>query len=658
METEKATRINYVTLILGIASAIIPLIEVSTLLDGTLLPRNIFLNVINVLLILPLLFQRGGINFQQIKWAIPLFLLAAIYGISIFQSLSQADTTLWFTKTFTYATFFFVLVKHQFEGNILWRKLTLFLFISFALSISLMFFDISTVQDISFLKKSPNLHQIRGPFNHKNLFSSFLLLLLATICFQTFNQRKYLIFTLLAIAIFLVSIVFLQSKAVILSIVIGFGVLFFPWIFGFSKKYKRKLLAIFGLITTLVIVLVLYKFENIKDIVFTGSLEERYYVWQNTFEMIKEHPVLGVGGGNFQIYFPKYGLEEFTYLNKEIALGYETFQRPHNDFLWIFSETGFIGIFVYLFFIGSILVYSIKKSSSKGLKNRNKYFVFVLFLIAYIVIAIFDFPWERSEHQMMFLLFLTQVLPTNSAKSKSTPKKNNKVIIVILLALVSISAFNIFFLSKRTENEKHSRKVIELHSMSKWNNLIREVTQIDTKFYAINNYSIPVVWYKGVAEYATQKHKKALLSFKNAYELNPYQVHVINNLAGSKLENGHFNEAISYYDEALTINPSHREILLNKSIAYFQNDSIEKSFQIFMEIDFDNKWSQLYNQAFSVVFNKYLKNKIENNPDKDVRSWENIIKSDSLKQSIIYEYHHNNQDWRDLLEIYNFLELE
>lgn len=658
MKTEAATRINYVTLILGIAIAIIPLVEISSLLDGTLLPRNIFLNIINVLLILPLLFQSGSINFKQIKWSVPLFALAALYGISIFYSLSQADATLWFTKTFTYATFFFVLVKHNFEGNILWRKLNLFLFIAFALSVSLMLIDISAIQDIGFLKKSPSLHQLQGPFNHKNLFSSFLLLLLATICFQSINQKKSFIFTILAIVIFLISIVFLQSKAVILSIVLGCGLLFIPWVIGFSKKHKRKLLALFSLMTILVIALVIYKFENIKEIVFTGSLEERYYVWQNTLEMIKEHPVLGVGGGNFQIYFPKYGLEEFTYLNKEIALGYETFQRPHNDFLWIFSETGLIGILIYLFFIASIAVYALRKVISKDLNSRNKHFVFLLFLIAYIVVAFFDFPWERSEHQMMFLLFLTQVLPTKNLKAKNKAKKHKKGIIAILLIIISITSFNIFFLSERTKYEKHSRKVVELHSISNWNNLIREVVQIDTKIYSINNFSIPVVWYKGVAEYATQKHDKALLSFKDAYALNPYQVHVINNLAGSKLENGHFNEAILYYDEALSINPAHREILLNKSIAYFQKDSIEKSFQIFMEIDYDNEWSQTYNQAFSVIFNKYLKTKIENNQDQDIRSWENIIKSDSLKKSIVYEYHHNDKDWNELLNIYNFIELD
>ena len=208
------------------------------------------------------------------------------------------------------------------------------------------------------------------------------------------------------------------------------------------------------------------------------------------------------------------------------------------------------------------------------------------------------------------------------------------------------------------QNEKLSRNVVEYHSQNKLQAMAKEVEKINLKVYTLNNYSIPVVWYKGVAQYANQEQEEALASFLQAYTESPYQIHVLNNVAGAYLANNNFEEAINYYNKALEINPIHREILLNKSIAHFQKENIEQAFVVFMEIDYNPNWSDLYNQAFRVIFNAYLKDKIDNSVDTDIRSWENIIKSDSLKESIIYEYHHNDRDWRDLLDIYNFLELK
>ena len=80
-------------------------------------------------------------------------------------------------------------------------------------------------------------------------------------------------------------------------------------------------------------------------------------MWENSGEMIKENFVFGVGAGNWQVYFPKYGFDKFSV--NEIKNGLTTYQRPHNDFLWILCETGIIGIlaFVSIFIIISFLIY-------------------------------------------------------------------------------------------------------------------------------------------------------------------------------------------------------------------------------------------------------------------------------------------------------------
>src|SRR5690554_8062884 len=114
-------------------------------------------------------------------------------------------------------------------------------------------------------------------------------------------------------------------------------------------------------------------------------------------KMIQEFPLTGVGGGNWQLLFPKYGLNSFHLINEKIHLGYQTFQRPHNDFLWVFAEAGILGLiaFVSIFATGFLGVYQ-SFNQSNDFRGKIIPLLFGLGIVAYLVISIFDF---RSEER-------------------------------------------------------------------------------------------------------------------------------------------------------------------------------------------------------------------------------------------------------------------
>ena len=63
---------------------------------------------------------------------------------------------------------------------------------------------------------------------------------------------------------------------------------------------------------------------------------ERVYIWESTWNMIKAHPLVGVGMGNFPFVYEKYMVKEATILNPSFA---------HNIFFQIWAEGGLLPLF-------------------------------------------------------------------------------------------------------------------------------------------------------------------------------------------------------------------------------------------------------------------------------------------------------------------------
>ena len=653
--------LNLETCVLCFAIVVVPFVLSTNLLDERLLPRQMLLTIVSGVLWVIFLFRRKHveINLKLLRWTIPLLLMFVIYGLSAYNALLFSDAYHWWLKVGLYGSFFVVVLILIQNSKIRFQFLPFAVVLSIVLS-SILFLNELNQPELVNGRSSDGaefLYDINGAFGHKNLFSSYILLGLPFIFYWLIFGNKWLKgLSLLCLLLCLVIVVYLQSKAVILGVLLAGLLVLFPLLKLLKKNNAKIFKWTLGciIVGALLVAGIVFSQKDKFALLFqTNTIQERMVVWENTTQMIKEHPLGGVGGGNFQIFFPKYGLEEFEGINKRAALGNHTFQRPHNDYLWILSEAGifaFIAYFAFfvMVFYSRIRLYLKQKNYSEKLFSLTLIFT----VISYSVMAFFDFPWERSEHQMIFLIIAAfAVSPQNLTNKKiSIPLK-----IVISFVFLIFLSFVFVNIKDRMKGEKHARIIVQSHAGGNWNLMINEAQKCEKLPYEINNLSIPIQWYKGIGQFTLGNIEAAHRSFLKAYEVNPYQIYVNNNLAGTYLKTGDFDKAIEHYNKALEIYPRHPEVLLNKSIANYQKGKLNRAFEIFMEIDYDNSWSQMYNQAFPILFNEYLQKKIEDHPESQFHtSWKNIQKSDSIKKAIIYEYHHNDKDWRNLLDIYNY----
>ncbi len=77
------------------------------------------------------------------------------------------------------------------------------------------------------------------------------------------------------------------------------------------------------------------------------AVQSRWIIWQGTFRMFHDHPLLGVGVGMFSRRFPEYRAPELVkYHDEEVRI-----VHAHNEYLEILAEMGLIGLCSFLAFL-------------------------------------------------------------------------------------------------------------------------------------------------------------------------------------------------------------------------------------------------------------------------------------------------------------------
>jgi tetratricopeptide (TPR) repeat protein len=114
--------------------------------------------------------------------------------------------------------------------------------------------------------------------------------------------------------------------------------------------------------------------------------------------------------------------------------------------------------------------------------------------------------------------------------------------------------------------------------------MINETTKAENYFYRLDPFSNPVAWYRGVGYFTLDNMDKALECFRQAYAIHPFNIHVLNNLAGTYARKGDYTNAIYYYQEALKISPKFSESLVNLSAVYYNKGDYDKAYKLITSI--------------------------------------------------------------------------
>jgi O-antigen ligase len=567
-------------------------------LDFTLTPRFTALAIL--MLITVLLVHKDNFTWRVDPIMATYFSYVIFCCLSVFWSVNKAEAI--FEASRVALGFFVFACMSQLSGNITARNRI----IQLSVIITLVAVIVGAYQ----LIKSGSLNKedaylVTGISGHKNLFSSFLLLNLFFLWLGTREFKgTWKNLARLGIALCILMLLFLRTRAIAAGITVS---CFFALILYLASLRTLEITrrAVFILTAAALAAANIFYLVILPGLLSEMTAQpgakpgkysaivpdpERVMLWDKTYHLIHKKPFIGTGAGNWQVLFPDATLSG---LYRAEDLNY-TFQRPHNDLLWILSETGLTGFNLFLCFIFLLFFQLIRSHLAKKPGDNKVEAAGALLIIAYLTVSFFDFPKERIEHIIFFNLTLGMLytkIQIAHPLPVTTIKMNPRL---ARLSLSFVALFIIYVGVLRYRGEYHTRKMMDQKFSGNFNAMIRAGKSALSFAYTLDPTSVPVRWYTGNAQAALGNYRQAHKDFLLAHTENPYNRNVLNDLASSLILTGDTAAAINYYNEAARISPRFDEPKLNLAALYIRQNNFAKADHCLRSIYHDSQRRSTY----------------------------------------------------------------
>ncbi|GCD77207.1 hypothetical protein JCM31826_06890 [Thermaurantimonas aggregans] len=554
--------------------------------DPAQLPRQIAIGLLTVLLGF-YFFQRFKNQTFEIHYAgIALFGWWITMAFLIPNALVEVDARVEFIRHGLSVAYFLILFNLLRRKSIDERHLTT-LYSAAAVIISL----VALFQILLLLKKEDILQQmysVQSVIGHKNLVSGALLIVLPWMYYVLrYSDFGYRVLGLAGFWMSLVVIGLLRTRAAWVGLFLSLLLLLpsaIRWLRNSRQlelTYKRIIpfsLAFFTLVGSIYI--------SRHQIIDPTNLNHRLKFWKNSLEMFKENP-LGVGAGNWQFWFPKYGVEG---MNTSVMDGETVLPQPHNDFLWVLTESGIFGFLFFSAFWILVLAtaYSVKKSSQEHLVKRQM-LISLLSIVGYLGFSFFDFPLERPEIQLLILSTAAFVLSKSHKGIIRLPSWTSLIFVGIGLAS-SYSAY------QKLKSEKISVKVLEANARQDARRIIPLAESAISDYFVVDRVGNTMYYYMGLGYMAFQNWPMMKEMYEKALGLTPYHFISMNQMGNYYKAQNDLLMAREWYIKALKIAPRYTAALLNKAEVEhklgYHNDALNT-----LNLVYEPKWEMPQYQA-------------------------------------------------------------
>ena len=360
-------------------------------------------------------------------------------------------------------------------------------------------------------------YHIKAGFAHRNIYAQFLVLTLPVHFVNLFKSDGRLkIMWLVLLFVQLSFCLLLMCRSAWLSLFIS--IYFISGLFILTRIHgdgKKTVFSIFGLLLPFALFFMLKTLPSdsseLGKIVHGlthwhyGSTSKRLDIWAGTLQLIIESPFLGHGLGTWK-------LEILRYISgAEITDGNSIFyQRPHNDFLWIWSESGLFALLAKIV----LFVVVITKLVAQLFKSwRWDGAGLVAMLLIYVVISMLSFPMERPELQYLLMVVLAMSIHSISPNFNRSGFRQKWTLIFI--ALITI-VWSIHVGVARFQGEKLTKRAFIEMKLGDWDKAVVYLDAAENEFYNMDAMSTPLSWYTGMHQYKVDCIIRRFIALKEA----------------------------------------------------------------------------------------------------------------------------------------------
>ncbi|MFH1259390.1 MAG: O-antigen ligase family protein [Elusimicrobiota bacterium] len=413
---------------------------------------------------------------------------------------------------------------------------------NFSFFIYFLLFLISLTQGIIVLGQYYLGQPLLGTFTNPNHLAGYLVCGLV-------SGLGYLLFSKLAkiqkIAVisgcfFLSAVIFLfNSRSALLALILVSLMLLYA-------KFSYR-----GIIGAAIVLLIIFSLLPRQRLASLAKIDlnsvYRVKIWQSALEMVKEHPFLGWGLGNFE-----YGFEKYAYPRTDRLARYGQSTRfAHNEFLQIASELGLPAL---IFFLGAIFILLKRIDQKRRLfSEENKSIILMAGANVAVLLlqGFFEFNLHSPAVALVFVYSSAFALAPWNGEIGSAEFNNFRKIIsgFALAALVCWLAAGLF---NRNNFHLH-RKSGDTYSLLAGEENFRQALTEYKLALADKPNDVFSLFSLGQLFLRKLEYKKAGDYFLQAIRFEPYFLDCWFNLGLSFAGRGDYKKALGYYQQLLKL---------------------------------------------------------------------------------------------------------
>jgi O-antigen ligase len=294
----------------------------------------------------------------------------------------------------------------------------------------------------------------------------------------------------------------------------------------------------------------------------------RKTMWRHTVSMFSESPVFGVGPGNWSVHYPRFDRGD------RVTFGAAP-ERPHNDLLWILSETGLPGLLCYLWLAISVLRRAWGLLQSHSERVRWLAAACLTGLLAITIHSLFSFPKERITPTVFFWVAVGLLYVLEPRQKSSNRKKNLRPVLVVAVILISLQ---ILFTIKVVGFEHEMKHAVSAERRTDW----KGVAGATEKALMFGAFHPEVVHLRGYALNQIGEFESSRGLYTEALHRRPYDIQMLNGMAIACQNLGLDEEAIAHYLRALDTIPDLADVCFNLAGLYARMGNLDEAIQTFL----------------------------------------------------------------------------
>ncbi len=585
------------------------------------LPKRFVFQLLAALIFLYAVVQtirKGEFSFQKNPLIVPVLLFAFWSLLSLFNSMNiQVSLRYYFLFLPQIALFFLTiyLISHAdlpsplsppARGGEIKREMMIEKIINILIIVStisaiigiLQFFGLNYEHGIKWKIPSrlPDKTDIYSTFGNPNFMSAFLAAVFPLILinlWHNFTDSKKRLVNAISALIILFCILISRTKAAWLGVIIS-TILLLIFVIkinikdkAFEKYLKASgmiFLAVIAIITGISLILpaesnpILAELSSLtlSNITFKG----RELMWLTTFNMIKDHPIIGIGVNTFRLNYQNY---QGGFLNNhpEYIPYLGSAESPHNQFLEITSEQGIIGVLLFLwinivFFKSCMGLINKTPADEAHLKEKMIVIGIMAGVIAILIHGLVEFPLNLVPNAMLYWMYLGFVMIIANKPLKPLKLFKPMASALTIIITVTLSFIFIFQSLRPLIASKIHRDAWHLMQDEKW----KEAAASAKKGIDWEPLNDDLHLFLGVANYHLKNYSESLKEYAKAYELYPDYM-IPYNVALIYKKMGNLTLAEEYFKKTIFLRPNLPEPYIQLSEIYKEMGKIDESIDIF-----------------------------------------------------------------------------